>query len=134
MTDMIGLFDTDVIPAAQLFNGDISNWDVSRVTTMRYMFAWATSFNSDLSKWDVSRVTNMGSMFNYASSFNSDLSEWNVSRVTDMYAMFFGASSFDQTLCGAWRTSKAKKDNMFLRSSGRICPTTFTSKTNPDSD
>jgi len=45
-----------------------------------------------------------------------------VSRVTNMYAMFSGASSFDQTLCGAWKASKAKyKDIMFAGSSGKLC-------------
>ena len=48
---------------AQLFNGDISKWDVSRVTDMRCMFRSATSFNGDLSQWDVSAVQNMYGMF-----------------------------------------------------------------------
>ena len=38
------------------FNSDISNWDVSNVTTMVEMFKNATSFNQDLSNWDVSNV------------------------------------------------------------------------------
>ena len=38
------------------FNGDISKWDVSNVTTMSYMFSSCLSFNQDLSGWDVSKV------------------------------------------------------------------------------
>ena len=45
------------------FDGDISNWDVSNVTSMATMFAYS-EFNGDLSKWDVSKVTIMREMFN----------------------------------------------------------------------
>ena len=37
--------------------GEISNWDVSNVTNMRWMFANASSFNQPLNKWNVSNVT-----------------------------------------------------------------------------
>jgi surface protein len=51
---------------------------------MYQMFNHASDFNADLSQWDVSRVTTMAYMFNYASAFNADLSQWEVSRVTTM--------------------------------------------------
>ena len=38
------------------FNGDISNWDVSNVTNMDFMFYQNDVFNQDLSDWDVSNV------------------------------------------------------------------------------
>ena len=68
------------------FNGDISEWNVSKVTNMRSMFN-ESKFDGDISKWNVSNVTNMQSMF-WVSSFNGDISKWDVSNVTDMYAMF----------------------------------------------
>merc|ERR1719174_3187304 len=105
---------------AESFNGDLSKWDVSSVTNMVGMFYYASKFNGDLSKWDVSSVTTMTEMFAAASLFNGDLSKWDVSKVSDMGGMFGYASSFAQTLCGAWITSKAKKDNTFAGSSGRI--------------
>jgi surface protein len=37
------------------FNGDISNWDVSNVTNMNYLFN-DSQFNGDISNWDVSNV------------------------------------------------------------------------------
>ena len=37
------------------FNGDISNWDVSNVTTMKEMFLHSM-FNGDLSKWNVGHL------------------------------------------------------------------------------
>ena len=76
--------------------GDISNWDVSNVTTMGFIFNDATSFNKPLNKWNVSNVTNMCSMFCGATSFNQPLNKWNVSNVTNMNGMFYYAESFNQ--------------------------------------
>ena len=45
--------------AMRSFNGDISMWDVSKVTTMYYTFLQASAFNGDTSKWDVAKVTTM---------------------------------------------------------------------------
>lgn len=71
---------------------DISDWDVSNIEDMRYMFAYCNSLKSvgDLSDWDVSRVENMGWMFNYCEKLESvgDLSKWDVSRVENMEGMF----------------------------------------------
>ena len=39
---------------ATSFNEDISEWDVSNVETIEYMFYKAESFDQDISKWDVS--------------------------------------------------------------------------------
>ena len=56
------------------FNGDISKWDVSRVTDMSRMFMSALVFNGDASKWDVSSVKSMQRLFFNALSHNGDLS------------------------------------------------------------
>merc|ERR1719183_1053448 len=114
---------------AASFNGDLSKWDVSEAIDMRRMFASVSSFNGDLSKWDVSSVTNMQNMFSHATSFNCDLSRWDVSRVYNMVTMFRSASSFKHTLCGKWKTSTAKKDNVFLGSGGKLCASITTSTT-----
>ena len=74
--------------AVSKFNGDISEWDVSKVTNMRAMFA-GSEFNGDISRWDVSNVKNMSHMFMY-SKFNGDISKWNVNNVTNMYEIFNG--------------------------------------------
>jgi surface protein len=66
---------------ASAFNGDISKWDVSSVTSMNGMFVRASAFNSDISEWDVSKCTDarsFASMFRFASSFDQNLSSWNV--------------------------------------------------------
>ena len=56
---------------------------------MNNMFAGT----GDISAWDVSRVTNMNSMFYEAENFNANVSRWDVSSVTDMYDMFYSTSS-----------------------------------------
>jgi surface protein len=80
------------------FNGDISEWDVSNVANMAYMFYKSkfTGENGDISNWDVSHVSNMRQMF-YDSKFNQDISNWDVSNVTEMYRMFNG-SKFNQDI------------------------------------
>merc|ERR1712224_744320 len=102
------------------FDGDISKWDVSRVTDMNNMFTFATFFNGNLSQWDVSRAKDMNSMFT-GTKFNGDISKWDASRVTNMDSMFENAGLFNQELCGAaWVYSRASKKDMFERSSGSI--------------
>ena len=85
------------------FNGDLSAWDVSTITTMDSAFSFCFSFNTSLSSWDVSNVTTMSYMFYGAAAFNQDISSWNVGRVTDMTRMFDFADVFSQDL-SSWNT------------------------------
>jgi surface protein len=89
---------------AAAFNQDISNWNVSRVTSLSVVFLGAAAFNQDINNWDVSRVTSMDAMFQGAAAFNQDISGWNVSRVIGMSNMFNDAAAFDQDL-GSWNVS-----------------------------
>ena len=92
---------------ATSFNGDLSSWDVSSVTNMIGLFEEATSFNGDLSSWDVSRADDMRYMFRGATSFNQPLSSWDVSSAANMIHMFRGATSFNQPL-SSWDVSSVK--------------------------
>ncbi|MDM8564070.1 BspA family leucine-rich repeat surface protein [Candidatus Halobeggiatoa sp. HSG11] len=88
---------------ATTFNQDISNWNVSTVTDMAYLF-YQSSFNQDISAWDVSNVTDMAYLF-YKSSFNQDISAWNVSNAIDMHRMF-QYSAFNQDI-SSWNVISA---------------------------
>jgi surface protein len=77
--------------------GDISEWDVSRVVNMEWMFA-SSSFNDDISRWNVSSVINMRGMF-IDSNFNSNISNWDVSNVKYMEGMFCD-SDFNYDISG----------------------------------
>ena len=83
ITDMSSLFEYSA------FNGNISKWDVSNVTSMEYMFFVCKSFNQDISSWDISNVTNMEGMFCECESFNKDISTWDVSNVRNNEDMFY---------------------------------------------
>jgi surface protein len=93
---------------AYVFNSDISQWDVSKVTNMRYMFFHATAFNRDISSWDVSKVTDMNDMFRNATAFNRDIGQWNVSSVTSMDRMFRDATAFNGDI-GQWNVSSVTR-------------------------
>ena len=66
---------------------------MARVTDMHGMFAGAAAFNGDISTWNVARVTNMVSMFYRAKSFKRLLcgAAW-VNLKADKTHMFYGSS------------------------------------------
>ena len=97
----------------------VENWNVSKVTTIAYMFCgcglksldlgrwnteslknmaytfWATPLQTlNVSGWNTSKVTTMHRAFKESSRLTSlDLSNWDVSNVTDMYDMFYECTS-----------------------------------------
>lgn len=79
------------------FDADMSNWDVSRVKNMSYMFC-GTPFNQNIGSWNVENVTDMSGMFKDATSFNQDIGNWNTQNVTDMSKMFYKAQAFNQNI------------------------------------
>ena len=102
--------------AAEAFDGDISAWDVSHVTTMESMFKDAKNFNCDISKWDVRLVVDMEAMFegprsstatsatgtcttwwtcatcSRATAFYCDLTGWEMGNVEDATDMLTGTA------------------------------------------
>jgi surface protein len=98
---------------AEAIYGHISLWDVSAVTSMRFLFCNKRSFNEDLSRWNVSACTNMEGMFDNASSFKSDLSGWSTGNVEYMHAMFYRASSFLSDLSEWIVMERTNVDDMF---------------------
>jgi surface protein len=96
------------------FNGNISEWEVSSITSMNSMFYGATAFNGDISKWDVSSVFRMSSMFREARAFNGDISGWDVSNVKGMESMFREATAFNGDI-SEWDVSSATSMESMLR-------------------
>jgi surface protein len=94
---------------ANAFNGNISSWNVSKVTNMSSMFQDANSFNGDLGNWDVSGVANMSDMFNGATNFvGTTLENWTVTpTTTNMTSMFQDTTKFNANL-GSWNISGAE--------------------------
>ena len=107
VTDMSYLFS-----GKHLFNHDISRWDVSKVKNMSHMFSMAWSFDKPLNNWDVSNVTNMSKMFYLCCTFNKPLNNWVVSNVRDMKEMFWGTRSLNRlNLLPTWYTKHKDSKN-----------------------
>jgi surface protein len=116
--------------SAVTYGFPIGTWDVSRVADFSDMFSGlrnsaAQSFNEDLSQWNVSSATDMSYMFGFTEAFNQDLSSWDVSHVTEMYGMFHSATAFNQDLC-SWGQNVIAFDEFFgfTMFEGSGCPIT----------
>ena len=103
-------------PVLSKFDGDISEWNVSNVTNMKYMFAKCqyTGKNGDISDWKVSNVNDMEGMF-ADSNYNGDISDWDVSNVTNMFGVFFN-SKFNGDISN-WDVSNVKRFTHMFRNS-----------------
>ncbi len=78
---------------------DVSNWDVSRVTSLEYLFnkQQLASPAPDVSNWNTSNVTNMGHIFTeYGVNLTArpstmappDVSNWDTSSATNFWGIF----------------------------------------------
>jgi len=125
VTDMTKLFcghvDCEDFSEMLEFNGDISKWNVGRVTNTLQMFRNANEFNVDISKWDVGQLGNMNMMFREADAFNVDISKWNVEAATAMRRVFYHTNAFNINLC-EWG-EKADSDVITIQMfDGSNCP------------
>ena len=90
-------------------NFDVSEWDVSNVTDMSYMFYDCKNFNGDLSSWDVSNVTDMQYMFkNCYKLKDNGLENWDVSNVKNMNGMFKDCKNFEGNGLENWDVKNVK--------------------------
>jgi hypothetical protein len=113
VTDMSSLFE------GKDCNPPIANWNISSVLSFSKMFKDAVKFNQPISSWQTGAATTMTSMFENAIAFNEPLAGWDVSRVTSFDNMFFKTSRFDQRLCWSIRPRNAAIVNVF---EGSSCP------------
>ncbi|PMD72240.1 BspA family leucine-rich repeat surface protein [Companilactobacillus nuruki] len=87
---------------------NLSNWDFSSVTTMPGMFSGDDNLDKvkNLADWDTSKVTNMSAMFSHTKEDNlSFLENWDVSNVKDMSYMFSGNSNLTGLDISNWNTT-----------------------------
>ena len=89
------MVDANVTSLANMFTGsnadpDVSQWDISNVTSLASMFYSNASANPDVSQWDTANVTTTFSLFRSAASARPDVSQWNMAEVTTMQRMFQG--------------------------------------------
>ena len=97
-----------------LFNQDLSGWNMVNVLLMDFMFSYCSSFNQPIGDWDVSNVVYMNRVFEECLVFNQPLHNWDTSSVVDMTGLFSGAISFNQPI-GDWDVSKVESmDYMFI--------------------
>ena len=90
-------------------NFDVSEWDVSNVTDMSYMFHDCKNFDCDLSSWDVSNVTDMQYMFKNCYKLKGNgLDNWDVSNVKNMNRMFKDCKNFEGNGLENWNVKNVK--------------------------
>ena len=72
------------------------NWiDTSGIYTMDNLF-YESNFDGDISEWDVSNVKNMSYMFTGCRQFNQDISNWNVDKVRYTHFIFYNCPIKDE--------------------------------------
>ena len=103
------LYQND-IDTNEIIKLDLSDWDVSNVTNMSWMFNGCSSLEKlDISQWDTSNVTNMIYMFQSCSSLKElDISDWDTSKVKDMNSMFQSCDSLKGLDLSNWNTSNVE--------------------------
>merc|ERR1719458_2230587 len=76
---------------------------------MQWMFADASKFYSDISNWNVSKVTSMMGMFYHAILFHSYLNNWKVSHESSVVSMFSNAHLFPLESISDWKPVKKEQ-------------------------
>ena len=138
--------------ASKLKEGNFSDWDTSKVKTMRNMFYRTSALESPVHFRDTSNVEDMGYMFwsskvpsvnigdagkvkdmgyMFENSWIKKVEIRNTSSVTSMLNMFAAATELKEGNFSDWDTSKVKTmRNMFHRTSALESPVNFRDASN----
>ena len=122
ITDMKSLFANE--KQLRDVNFNVSEWNVSNVRTMAFMFANCKKFDCDLSDWNMSNVTHTNYMFDNCQNFTGKgLDKWDVSSVVDFGAMFQSCAKFKGKEIENWDLKNAKNmHGMFAGCPSVVCP------------
>ncbi|HHH7046514.1 TPA: BspA family leucine-rich repeat surface protein, partial [Listeria monocytogenes] len=91
---------------------DVSNFDTSSVTNMKYMLSGLHLKKLDVSNFDTSSVTNMYGMFAYCYNLEElDVSNFDTSSVNNMLHMFYVCNNLEELDLSNFDTSSVT--NMF---------------------
>ena len=148
VTNMENMFTN----ATKLKEGNFSDWDTSKVKTMRNMFHRTSALESPVNFRDASNVEDMGYMFwsskvpsvnigdagkvkdmgyMFENSWIKKVEIRNTSSVTSMLNMFAAATELKEGNFSDWDTSKVKTmRNMFHRTSALESPVNFRDASN----
>ena len=106
---------------------DISDWNVSHVTSFKSMFAECShlQYVGDLSRWNVSECTNFASMFIDCKFLKNigDISRWKMTKANDIHSMFSGCKRLENIGdAGQWDVSNVKDFNFIFKNCETLKP------------
>lgn len=105
-----------ILDGSEMFEGDVSKWNVAAVEDFGLAFSGCSKFDGDLSLWNTSNAVYMDGMFSLAENFTGGgLSGWSTSNVVNMAEMFLEARSFSGDL-SSWDTSNVKDTHYMVSS------------------
>jgi hypothetical protein len=97
------------------FNGDISKWDISNVTSAIYMFC-GSAFNGDISQWAPVNMSDMTGMFELSKFDNPSPNAWTCMPKLRRTKYMFSSSAFDSDISGFDMSGVTDAYGMFARS------------------
>ena len=94
-----------------VFNPDLSNWDLSKCESIREMFKGCVAFEGKgLENWDLSNLTKFGLVmtFDNCYKFNADVSNWNINiNLAKFMGTFNNCYEFEGKGLDKWDVSNA---------------------------
>jgi len=89
---------TNFLSGATIFNQPVNNWILGGANkSLPNLFYQAYAFNQDISSWDVSKITSLYYAFAYT-KINNDLSSWVLTDCTNLDRMLFENTTFNQDI------------------------------------